>query len=473
MAGTIYALLPTIARADLGVMVADPTTVGASAFTHAGHALIYLSGVCAESPVRARLCRAGEDGSVVTRYPKFHENAPYGWNIVPIGLYLEGSLRPGERLLYGSQNVRDALGEKARDGFLQQICKNACPLTAHSYWRDMVAATISRDIFVFAVKTTPEQDKAVVEWLNGQDNVDRYNGITHNCAAFASALVNTIFPHSVHRDVVNDIGIMTPKAAARSFTRWARKQPELGFYVMHFSQKPGSIPRSGVASNGTETALHVKKYLIPAAMIGDHEVAGSFLVAYWLTGRFALYKEYVRSSAPALSEKEANGKEGRESHPSSLRRVGEEAEAMPATKTGTRQEWDEYRRRFAAMWPRTVSESASWRTILKRLDRGTVSVDGNHDVWIVPQGSTRPVGISNRNLLANGSDPELALEVMAWRVNFALEAKPRMRPDLAEFREDWALFERAYARVNSSLMVAGREAGDGRTVMNDSQTESR
>ena len=34
-----------IAKADIGVVLADPTTVGVSVYTHAGHSLVYLSGV--------------------------------------------------------------------------------------------------------------------------------------------------------------------------------------------------------------------------------------------------------------------------------------------------------------------------------------------------------------------------------------------------------------------------------------------
>ena len=74
----------------------------------------------------------------------------------------------------------------------------------------------------------------------------------------------------------------------RSFTHWARKQPALGFYTLHFAQQSGSFPRGGIARSGTEAGIHTKAYLLPAALIGDQEIAGSFFVAYFLTGRFNL-----------------------------------------------------------------------------------------------------------------------------------------------------------------------------------------
>ena len=90
-------------------------------------------------------------------------------------------------------------------------------------------ANAARDIFIFAVHTTRAQDQAAVDWLNAAPNVNHYNGFTNNCAVFARSLINLIFPHSVHRDFPNDLGMMAPKAAARSFTHWAVKRPELGF----------------------------------------------------------------------------------------------------------------------------------------------------------------------------------------------------------------------------------------------------
>src|SRR6478609_5568379 len=49
---------------------------------------------------------------------------------------------------------------------------------------------------------------------------------------------------------------------------------EHGFYVLHFSQQPGVAERCGTARAGTEMAFHEPKYMLPAILIGDHEVAG-------------------------------------------------------------------------------------------------------------------------------------------------------------------------------------------------------
>ena len=54
------------ARADVGIALADPTHVGASVWTHAGHTSVYLTGVCEEPPVKLLLCGPGEQRSILT-----------------------------------------------------------------------------------------------------------------------------------------------------------------------------------------------------------------------------------------------------------------------------------------------------------------------------------------------------------------------------------------------------------------------
>jgi len=442
------------AKADIGVVLADPTTVGVSVYTHAGHSLVYLSGVCAASPIRARLCGAGEQGSIVTTYPDFRETRAYGWNLVPLSLYLRGSMTPDARLLYGSRGVKEALETRARDGFFQDVCGDGhCPQVAHSFWRDLVAANVVRDIFIFAVHTTRAQDQAVVDWLNGDPNVNHYNGFTNNCAVFTRSLVNLIFPHSVHRDFPNDLGMMAPKAAARSFTHWALKRPELGFYSMHFAQPPGDLPRSGLAQSGTETAIHMKKYLIPAALIGDHEVAGSFFVAYFLTGRFGLYKEFSHhptSSIVGLEEDAKAAKEDRdEAVFSSLEVAVHDARAAVV---GTKDDWADYRERFVLLQnsPEVQEFAEHHKNFFPQLfDSGKASIDDGGNPWLTIEvgGLERRVGVGSGNVMAEESDPELAFQLMLGRVGYVLRAKNHLRETMEEFQKDWVLLEQTRDRL--------------------------
>jgi hypothetical protein len=464
MLALAFLLAPPSARADLGIIVADPTDLGSSRYTSAGHSLIYFSGVCPDSPIRARLCRPGEQGSIVTSYPNFREAQPYSWNLVPASLYLHGSLTPGARLLYGSPYVKQALELHAREHLLEPVCRStACPELPHSYWRDLVAATVDRDIFLYAVHTTPAQDQAAVDWLNHDPNINHYNPITSNCADFAKSLVNAIFPHSVHRDLLNDIGMMTPKAAARSFTSWAVKRPELGFYSLHFAQLPGDVRRSGLARSGTETVIHTKKYLIPAVVLGDWELPTSIVASYLFTGRFNLYKAYTQHPAPTAAALEENSQAQPNHHQVSI--LDADQATPPITLPDTPQAWASYRQRFAA-----IEDSPEARNLTAGRKRffpqpyatATATVDADGLAWLTPDPSnpTRRVGLSSQNLLSPASDPELSFQLMLGRVRYTLAAKNRMRESLQEFRQDWSLLEQTRLRLHSTMQATATSPGN-------------
>jgi hypothetical protein len=450
-----------IARADLGVAVSNPTNLGSSRYTSAGHSLVYLSGVCPASPVRARLCSPGEQGSIVSMYPNFHEAQPYAWNLVPLSIYLHGSATPEDRLLYASTFVKQSLELHAREHLLQGVCPDIhCPQLPHSYWRDMVAATADRDVFLYAVHTTPAQDQLAVDFLNHAPNINNYNPITNNCADFTSSLVNTIFPHSIHRDLLNDVGLMGPKAAARSFTRWALQRPELGFYTMHFIQQPGNLPRSGLARSGTETVIHSKKYLIPAIVLGDFELPTSFFAAYILTGRFGLYKEFARHPSPsivALESNESSAKaEGDKPRQDSLHAAAEQERTRII---GTPQEWTAYRERFATIQNSIEADAPSSNPkhlFPPQYATATALVDRQGRPWLTFGDGPAPrrVGISSENILSSESDPELAFQLMLGRVAYALQAKNRMQETMQEFRQDWSLLEQARIRVQSQPIAS-------------------
>ncbi len=73
-----------------------------------GHAAVYLSQVCAESPTKLRLCEAGENGVVISRY---HRVGGYDWIAIPLIPYLYAVDEPQDAPLYAN---RGNGGELAR-----------------------------------------------------------------------------------------------------------------------------------------------------------------------------------------------------------------------------------------------------------------------------------------------------------------------------------------------------------------------
>jgi len=59
-------------------------------FTATGHAAVYFSGVCAQTPLILRRCAPGESGVVLSRYDSVRG---YDWVAIPLVPYMQSSIR--------------------------------------------------------------------------------------------------------------------------------------------------------------------------------------------------------------------------------------------------------------------------------------------------------------------------------------------------------------------------------------------
>src|SRR5580704_8084378 len=80
------------ARADMALLLEEPFGQFGG-MTPTGHAAIYLSRVCAASPVTVRRCNKGELGAVISRY---HRVGGYDWLAIPVIPYLYAVDRVGQ-----------------------------------------------------------------------------------------------------------------------------------------------------------------------------------------------------------------------------------------------------------------------------------------------------------------------------------------------------------------------------------------
>lgn len=90
----------TGARAELALLLNASTGKGMTRYTASGHAAVYLSRVCAETPVKLRLCNPGEEGVVINNYASMGEDQPYEWNAYPLSVFLYGVEDPADRPLF-------------------------------------------------------------------------------------------------------------------------------------------------------------------------------------------------------------------------------------------------------------------------------------------------------------------------------------------------------------------------------------
>lgn len=440
------------AEASVGVVLNESLNESMDRITGTGHTAVYFSNICAATPVKLRLCRPGELGSVMSTYIHIGEDQAYEWNIVPLSVYLYGVEDPGNRPIFGSVQVKQLLEERYRENYLSDYCETtSCRTSAKAEWREMVAATMIRSVYIFAVDTTVRQDEKFIAEFNNLPNKNNFNGVTRNCADFTRNVINFYFPHAVYRDYLNDFGMESPKAVARTFTRYAIHRKELNFRVMHFGQVPGTIKRSSEVRAGTEQLYRSKKLLIPLALFADHALP-VVVASYLLTGRFNPERTYEKYSAEGPDIDDFGAQQSAAS-PDERVELG-----------GTKKEWKQYRKALDSTVEasKNVIDEHDLSHFFKDLDRdGTATVDRDGSLWmgLSEDGEPLRVGLSASNALSSGSNAQLAYKFFLARTERELKDPKHSRETMMEFNLDWAMLQRISAETDTALVKTTASAG--------------
>jgi len=397
----------------------------------------------------------------MSNYTTLGEDQPFEWNIVPLSVYLYGVEDPQNRPLFGSQKIKHALEERYRTNFLSGYCDSpTCRKSGKAEWREMVGATLERSIYIFVVETSVEQDRALIAEFNSRPNQNHFNGITQNCASFSRRVINTYYPHAARADYLNDFGLITPKAIARSFTRFGERHPEAHLRVLHFAQLPGTIKRSTECRNGTEQLYHSKKLLVPMILFADHELP--FMAAsYLLTGRFNPEHELEQHPTAEASDIKQEIRDAKAANDVSREEILEAVVNRESEQlVGTAKEWKQYREEFGSLTNDAISREIIPNydflgRLFKYLDRtGALSVDPNGSLWLDLSQGGKPsrLGLSASNIFAYGSDSQWAYAVILARADHYLKSPKHSREIMPEFKNDWALLQAA--RANSTTDTA-------------------
>lgn len=249
-----------MARADITLLLEEPYgTFGGMNPT--GHSAIYLSRVCAASPVFLRRCEPGELGAVISRY---HRVGGYDWLAIPLIPYLYAVEHPSDVPVAADMEMVTALRDDYRRAHLENIIPdNADGSMPQGDWTQLVGEAYDRSMYAFTIETTPEQDDALIARLNSRPNRVRFHLLYNNCADFARNIIDFYYPRAVHRNFTADVGIMTPKQAAKSLVHYSGKHPGLAFSTFEIAQVPGTISRSRAVRGVIESLVKSKRYVVP------------------------------------------------------------------------------------------------------------------------------------------------------------------------------------------------------------------
>jgi len=252
--------LPGItAHADATLFVEGPINfLGHVSST--GHAALLIDRLCSDDHIHMRWCRDDEEGAVVSRYKGING---YDWLAMAPGPYLF------------AVDSSDEIPETASSAEVTHLRAEYRIDHAASFehnppddgWIQLIGASYRRRIICIHVHTTEAQDERLMRWLNRRPDRTHFNFFFSNCADFARQMLDVLFPHSVHRNILFDFGMTTPKQLESSLHHYAKQHPELRFGVYELPQIPGDIPRSGHLYGVTESLVKSKPYLFAAAVL--------------------------------------------------------------------------------------------------------------------------------------------------------------------------------------------------------------
>lgn len=289
LASALLILMAGPAGASVALLMEEPYG-DFGAFNPTGHAAVYLNHICAATPIELRACEPGEYGVVISRY---HRVAGYDWIAIPLIPYLysvdDASDVPASVDKEQVAALRDAYRRKRLETLAPDGKDGSAP---GGEWTQLVGSAYDRKLHGFQVTSTEEEDARFIAIFNDRRNKGHFNMFFHNCADFSRVVLDIYLPHAIHRSIVADLGMTTPKQVAKSLVRYGRKHPELEMSAFVIPQVPGSVPRSHPVDGVAESLIKSKKYLLPMAVLSP-ELTGVVVVAYLAKGRMKLPKDVV------------------------------------------------------------------------------------------------------------------------------------------------------------------------------------
>ena len=106
-----------------------------------------------------------------------------------------------------------------------------------------------------------------------------------NCADFVREVIDFYYPHAVHRSIIGDLGVTTPKQIAKMLVKYSHHHPELQSSDFLMPQVPGTVRRSMPIHGVLESVMAAKKYVLPLVALHPY-IGGGVLVEYFGHRRF-------------------------------------------------------------------------------------------------------------------------------------------------------------------------------------------
>jgi len=393
-------------------------------FTATGHAAVYLTGVCADTPTKLRRCAPGENGVVISRYDGV---GGYDWVAIPLIPYLYAVDRPEEVPLFADAKMAFFLRDRYRRNYLEAVAPDKEDGEAPGgNWYELIGSSYDRTIYGFEIETTTRQDEALIQRLNSSANESHFRTVRRNCADFAKDVMNFYFPKALHRSVIADVGITTPKQMAKMLVKYSAHHPEIEFSRIVIPQVPGSMPRSTAVHGVVESFFKAKKYIVPSAVVSPI-FAGCVAAVY--VGTRAGHFEPARGAMVFV--------------------VGGNPEP-PLDREDLRAYREQLKHLLAGTYPEKsgLGVDKAWGKLQSKSQK-TVDAEGRPILEMHVGEQVVKVGASADNVLAGKTPPELVRQLLEARLQSELNNRSPRGITETEVARDWKLLQESMGAADT------------------------
>ncbi|MGA6980269.1 MAG: hypothetical protein WBZ11_01820 [Candidatus Sulfotelmatobacter sp.] len=405
-------------------------------FTATGHAAVYLSGVCAENPLVLRPCAPGEPGAVIARY---NGVGGFDWLAVPLVPYLYAVEQTDDIPLFADPKLVNFLRDQYRRKHLEAVAPDlAGGQVPGGNWYELVGTAYDRTSYAFEIETSPQRDLEFIRAYNALQNRSHFRTVSSNCADFAKDVINFYYPHALHRSVIADVGISTPKQMARRMVKFSSRHSELEVSRYVIPQVPGSEARSTAVHGVVESFLKSKKYIVPA-------VVASPIFAGCVAAVDVGTEEGPEHFNPALHALVFNpdrdleipiGEEDRRSYEIELKHI-ETAETAGTAPVG--------------------------KNFLRTMETAVPGFDSNGlpVLRVLAEDEEVNIGLAEGNILTTSSPNQFAHKILEARLREELRHGNPPKVSESDVERDWALLQKTLNRGQEQVASRSSQALQG------------
>ena len=135
-----------------------------------GHTAIYLDRVCADGPLRLRMCKTNEpQGVVIARY---HQVGSIDWIASPVMQFLYATDHVEDIPSYVTPELAWELRQQYRRRFLADLVPDGTEKDKRTQeWWESAGVAYNRKLWGYQIATTLTQDEQFVATMNARQNV--------------------------------------------------------------------------------------------------------------------------------------------------------------------------------------------------------------------------------------------------------------------------------------------------------------